>query len=79
MLFRSRYVELLRAHIDKENGVLFPLADAVLDDEARQAVGRDFAAVAEELGRAASLDHAEAVMSALSATLAAAGQTLPTR
>ncbi|HEY6103772.1 MAG TPA: hemerythrin domain-containing protein [bacterium] len=30
------YVGLLREHIDKENGVLFPLADAVLDDPARE-------------------------------------------
>ncbi len=32
------YVALLRAHIDKENEVLFPLADAVLADGARGVV-----------------------------------------
>jgi hemerythrin-like domain-containing protein len=38
------YVELLRAHIDKEDQVLFPMADAVLREEDRAEVLRQFAA-----------------------------------
>jgi len=45
-----RYVELLRQHIEKENDVLFPLADAVLDEADQREVGRDFAGVEAELG-----------------------------
>ena len=28
-----RYIRLLRDHIEKENGVLFPLADSILDEQ----------------------------------------------
>jgi hemerythrin-like domain-containing protein len=38
-----RYAELLRRHIEKENDVLFPLADALLDDADQDGVGRAFA------------------------------------
>ena len=62
-----KYIDLLRAHIDKENRVLFPLAEAVLDDRAQQALGREFEAVADELGRDASVDHAEVVLKGLAA------------
>lgn len=71
-----RYVDLLRAHIDKENGVLFPLADAVLDDGARWALGREFDMVATELGRDASVDHAETVLAGLATALVSAGAAL---
>jgi len=64
-----RYVQLLRDHIEKENGVLFPLADAVLDDHAQQALAREFEMVEVEQGRDASIDHAEADMERLSAAL----------
>lgn len=67
-----KYIELLRNHIDKENGVLFPLADAVLEDDARRALGRDFEAVGDELGRGASISYAEAVVEGLAAALAGA-------
>ena len=46
-----RYADVLRRHIDKENGVLFPLADAVIGQADQQAIGRAFAAVEAELGR----------------------------
>lgn len=46
-----QYVRLLRDHIEKENGVLFPLADAVLDDEARQRLEREFQTAEIEQGR----------------------------
>jgi hemerythrin-like domain-containing protein len=38
-----RYIRLLRDHIDKENEVLFPLADAVLDEQDQAGVCREFA------------------------------------
>jgi len=65
------YVTLLREHIDKENGVLFPLADAVLDDRAQGALTREFEAVAAALGRDASIPHAEAIVERLAAALTA--------
>ena len=64
-----RYVRLLGDHIDKENGVLFPLAEAVLEPHARQALLREFETVEAEQGREASLDHAEAALDRLSAEL----------
>jgi hemerythrin-like domain-containing protein len=45
-----RYVGLLREHIAKENEVLFPLADAVLDEEAQAALLRDFVEAEATLG-----------------------------
>jgi hemerythrin-like domain-containing protein len=64
------YVALLREHIDKENGVLFPLADAVLDEAAQRALQREFEAVEAEQGRDASIPHAEAAVERLQAALA---------
>lgn len=65
------YVALLREHIDKENGVLFPLADAVLDEAAQRALQREFEAVEAEQGRDASIPQAEAAVERLAAALAA--------
>ena len=45
-----RYVRLLREHIDKENQVLFPLADAVLEDAAQATLLRDFLQADADLG-----------------------------
>src|SRR5690242_7372209 len=39
------YVDLLRAHIEKENEIVFPLADAVLEEQAVQGLRREFDAV----------------------------------
>ena len=64
------YVTLLREHIDKENGVLFPLADAVLDDRAQAVLTREFEGVEAEQGREASVPHAEAAIERLGAALA---------
>jgi hemerythrin-like domain-containing protein len=64
------YIELLRAHIDKENEILFPLADAVLDEAAQGTLGRAFDTMAAELGRDASPDYAAAVLQGLAAALA---------
>ena len=65
------YVILLREHIEKENGVLFPLADAVLDEAAQRALQREFETVEAEQGRDASIPHAEATVERLVAALAA--------
>ena len=64
-----RYVHLLREHIDKENGVLLPLADAVLDPEAQLLVARAFEQVEAEQGLAASSEHAETLLDRLAAAL----------
>lgn len=45
-----RYVRLLREHILKENEILFPLADAVLGDDAQAALLHEFAEVDPERG-----------------------------
>jgi hemerythrin-like domain-containing protein len=61
------YAALLRDHIAKENDVLFPLADAVLDERAVQEIRREFEAVGAELGRDASIAYAEAALARLDA------------
>ena len=68
-----RYVHLLREHIDKENGVLFPLADAVLDPHAQQSLARELETLEAEQGRDASLDHALAEVERLAAALGRGG------
>jgi len=65
-----RYVRLLRDHIAKEDGVLWPLAESVLDEQAVAAVGREFAAVEVELGREASIEYQEGVMTRLASAIA---------
>ncbi len=64
-----RYVQLLRDHIEKENGVLFPITEAVLEEHAQQALAREFETVELEQGRDASVDHAEAEIERLEAAL----------
>jgi hemerythrin-like domain-containing protein len=63
------YVQLLRDHIDKENGVLFPLADAVLEASALNALARAFEDIEVEQGPGASIEHAEAEVERLEAAL----------
>jgi hemerythrin-like domain-containing protein len=46
-----QYVELLRAHIAKENEVLFPLGEAVLDVPDDEDVGRCYDEVEHQQGR----------------------------
>lgn len=36
------YIGLLRAHIDKENHILFPMADNVLSSEDQEHLGKEF-------------------------------------
>jgi hemerythrin-like domain-containing protein len=64
-----RYAQLLRDHIDKENGVLLPLADAVLGPEGQAELARAFEQVEAEQGLGALSDHAEARVDRLAATL----------
>jgi hemerythrin-like domain-containing protein len=66
-----RYVQLLREHIDKENGVLLPLAEGVLDAQAQLLVSRGFEKVEAEQGRTASLELAETEVDRLAAALEA--------
>lgn len=74
-----RYIDLLRAHIDKENEILFPLADSVLDETAQAALRREFEAAAAEIGRDASPDYAAAVLQGLAAALAGSAEVAGTR
>ena len=69
--YAREYVALLRAHIDKENDVLFPLADAVLTDDEQREMEHGFETVAAALGREVSVSDAAAVVEGLSAELAA--------
>lgn len=64
-----RYVRLLRDHIEKENGVLFPLADAVLDEPAQEAVGREFRSAEIEQGRDGDPVLAQAAIARLKGAL----------
>lgn len=64
-----RYGQLLRDHIDKENGVLLPLAEAVLDPQGQLLVARGFEKVEIEQWPAASIEHAESAVDRLAAAL----------
>jgi len=63
------YADLLRAHIDKENGVLFPLADGLLDEDAHRAMAREFDAAADALGADPLPARAERILDELAASL----------
>jgi hemerythrin-like domain-containing protein len=60
-----QYAELLRSHIDKENNVLFMIADGVLDDQVMAELRRQFDAVEAEQGVPATIPHAEAALAKL--------------
>jgi hemerythrin-like domain-containing protein len=49
----SRYIELLSAHIHKENNILFMIAESMLDEPARASLRQEFEQA--EAGRGASL------------------------
>jgi hemerythrin-like domain-containing protein len=66
------YVALLRAHIEKENDIVFPLAEAVLDAPAIRGLRGEFDAVEAELGTTATIAGAEAALGRLAAALEAA-------
>ncbi len=59
------YVRELREHIAKENGVLLPLAEVILDLEAQGAVARGFERLAEAQGGAGAIVRAGARLDAL--------------
>jgi hypothetical protein len=56
---------------NRKNGVLFPLADAVLDEPAQRALAREFEAVEAEQGREALIGEAEGRLQPLEAALGA--------
>ncbi len=64
-----QYAILLRQHIDKENDILFPLADAILDEADQRAVGRDFDGVEAEGGSEGSREAAHARLDRLVAVI----------
>jgi hemerythrin-like domain-containing protein len=66
-----RYVTLLRDHIDKEHGLVFPLADAVLDERAQAELGRAFATLEVQDAEAADLARAERAAARFAAILGA--------
>ncbi|MBI4635242.1 MAG: hemerythrin domain-containing protein [Candidatus Rokubacteria bacterium] len=66
-----RYGQLLRQRIGRENELLFPLADDVLDDQAQQALRREFDRVEEELAVGPFFIRAEAAIDRLAAALVA--------
>ena len=63
------FVPLLREHIDKENGVLLPLADGVLDAPTQRLVARGFEKVEGEQGDAGAIEPAETEVDRLAAAL----------
>lgn len=65
-----RYIDLLRAHIVKEDDILFPLADTVLDEEAQEALAREFDTLAAAMGQDALPDCAAVVVRELGLSLA---------
>ncbi len=64
-----RYVQHLRDHIEKENGVLFPLAEAVLEERVQETLTQEFGTVEAEHGRDASIEHALALVERLETAL----------
>lgn len=65
-----QYARLLRGHIDKENNVLFMIADGVLDDQVMAELRRQFDAVETEQGAPATIPHAETALAKLAALVA---------
>jgi len=55
--YMQGYIDLLRAHIDKENNVLFRMADRALSTEEQQALLSEFAALETLDGRSGRLEH----------------------
>jgi hemerythrin-like domain-containing protein len=62
----KRYIRLLRDHIDKENAILFPLAEAVLDERGQVELCREFTSLENQLGESACLDLARDALARLS-------------
>lgn len=60
-----RFVPLLRAHIDKENGVLFPMAEEVLPAEEQRALAAGFEVVEAAVAGPAVRDRLEAGLTRL--------------
>ena len=73
-----RYVALLREHIDKENGIVFPLAQAVFEETVMHELSREFDTVQAQLGAPATFQAGTAAVAGLAAALepAPAGRTI---
>jgi hemerythrin-like domain-containing protein len=69
------YAQFLRDHIDKEHEVVFPLAEAVLDEQALEWLAHEFNTVEAEQGPGASLDAAHAAVGAFAMALARTAQS----
>jgi hemerythrin-like domain-containing protein len=65
-----RYIDLLRAHIAKEDDILFQLADTVLDEGAQEALAHEFDALTAAMGPDASSGCAAVVLRGLALSLA---------
>jgi hemerythrin-like domain-containing protein len=65
----ARFTGLLRAHIDKEEEILFPMAESLLDDAALGALRATFEAVATDLGSTGSALYAEGLLDRLGSEL----------
>jgi hemerythrin-like domain-containing protein len=63
------YVALLRDHIEKENQVLFPLADAVFSAEEQRTLSDRFGALEAALGKPAAPGRAGTAVEDLAASL----------
>jgi len=59
------YVTLLRQHMDKENDVLFAIADSVLDEASMAAVAAEFSRLGSALGPDADVDAAECALTVI--------------
>jgi hemerythrin-like domain-containing protein len=66
------YANLLNLHILKENGVLFPMAEARLSEQTMQEIARGFERVEREEVGAGKHEHYHAVMDELRARYSAA-------
>ncbi|MCP3939542.1 MAG: hemerythrin [Actinomycetia bacterium] len=57
------FQDLITAHIGKENGILFGIADQIIEDEARRELGSAYESVSERLFEGHSKSDLEAIAS----------------
>lgn len=67
------YVQLLRFHIQKEDQVLFPLADSLFDPDAQRVLSRRFAEVVARRTDVSAVAHYTAIADELIAVAAGLG------
>jgi hemerythrin-like domain-containing protein len=66
----GRFAALLRTHIDKEEEILFPMAESLLDEAELQGLRAGFEQVSADLGSTGSALYAEALLDRLASELA---------